>query len=325
MKIVRYKKNPILMPRGYEWESIEVFNPAVLYVDSRIHLFYRAVGDYQYYISCLGHAVFDEELNLIKRYNEPCFKPDVKLWEHSIEDARITEIEGEFYMTYVIALTPIPPDAVRIRYGIPKTQRAITRVGLAKIDKDFHNFNRLGIITPYDGDERDVVLFPERINGKYIALHRPKNWIGPDYGPVRPSIWFAEFKEQSWIMSGHKLVMEPKEDWESLKIGVGAPPLKTEKGWLLIYHGVDASRKYSAGAALLDLQEPWKVIARTQEPFMVPQEEYEINGDVPNVIFPEAAIVIRDELIIFYGGADKVCCAVKVNLNSFLETLLGNN
>jgi predicted GH43/DUF377 family glycosyl hydrolase len=321
MELKRYEGNPILEPRGYDWEAVGTFNPTAIYEDGKIHLFYRAVADYRGYVSQLGHAIFDDKLNLVKRDETPCFGPDPKLWENSVEDARITKIGDEFYMTYVITPTPAPPGAVRVRLGIPRRKEAITRIGLAR-SNDLHNFTRLGIITPYDADERDTVLFPEKIAGKYAGLHRPSNWVGATYGTERPGIWFAYLDSLGGGMSEHRLVMEPEEEWESYKIGPGPAPIRTERGWLLIYHGVDKDRVYRAGAALLALEEPWKVIARTRDPILEPKEDYERMGDVPNVVFPEGAMVIGEELLVFYGGADKVCCAASVPLNKLLNYLL---
>ncbi|MDO9574976.1 MAG: glycosidase, partial [bacterium] len=225
------------------------------------------------------------------------------------------------YMTYVVTPTPAPPGAVRRRLGIPKPAQAYTRTAVAVV-KDFNEFNRLGVITPYKAKERDTVLFPEKIDGKYAVLHRPSNWIGPDYGTDRPGIWFAYLDSLDGKMFGHKLVMIPREKWESDKIGAGPPPIKTERGWLLIYHGVSKDYVYRAGAALLDLEEPWKVIARTHEPILEPEEDYERAGDVPNVVFPEGAVVISNELLLFYGAADKVCCVARVLLKELINYLI---
>ena len=323
MELTRYKGNPILEPRGHDWESVAVFNPAVIHKDGQIHLLYRAVANYQDYVARLGHAIFDEKLNLVERSDAPCFGPDMKLWENSIEDARLTEIDGELYMTYVVTPTPTPPSGVRIRLGIPNRQQAITRIALVQVNNDFRDFTRLGIITPYAANERDTVLFPERINGKYAALHRPAtDWVNSDDSPELPSIWFAYLDGLSRGMSEHKVVMKPREDWESYKVGSGAPPIRTERGWLMIYHGVDKGRVYRAGAVLLDLEEPWKVIARTTEPILEPKEKYERIGDMPNVVFPEGAVVIGEELLVFYGAADRSCCVASVHLNELLNYLL---
>lgn len=189
-------------------------------------------------------------------------------------------------------------------------------------EPDGPRFRRLGIITPYQADDKDVVLFPEKVQGKYAVIHRPANWVGPGYPVERPSIWFAFLDGLPGRMYGHKLIMQPEEDWEAKKIGAGPPPIKTEKGWLLIYHGVDWGHVYRAGAVLLDLEEPWRIIARTRDPILEPKEPYEVEGDVPNVVFPEGAVVIGDELLVFYGGADKVCCLAKAGLDELLSYLL---
>lgn len=324
MKLRRHRGNPLLEPKGDTWESIAVFNPAVAYIDGKIHLLYRAVGEYVEYISRLGHAIFDENLDLVERFDEPCFTPDIEFWEMSVEDARLTPLEGQLYMTYVITPTPCPPYAVRRRLGIPLCPQARTRISLAKVtcESGRMSFQRLGIITPYGSNQRDTVLFPEKIGGQYAALHRPSAWVGPGYPTDTPGIWFAYLDGLPGRMYGHRLVMKSEQLWEARKIGAGPPPVKTEKGWLLIYHGVDENRVYRAGAALLDLEEPWKVIARTAEPILEPEEEYERVGDVPNVVFPEGAVIIGDELLVFYGAADKVCCVASAHVNEFVDQLL---
>lgn len=323
MKLLRYKGNPILEPTGNEWESIAVFNPTAVYKVDKIHLLYRAVGDYKDYISRIGHAIFNKNLKLEKRFSEPCFGPNLDLWEISIEDPRLVEIQNELYLTYVITPTPSPPGAVRRRLGIPKPQCAFPRTALAKI-KDFKKFDRLGVISPYHAHERDVVLFPDKVNGRYAVLHRARNWIGSSYSAEKPSIWFAFLDGLTGKMYGHKLVIIPEKSWEAVKIGAGPSPIKTNYGWLLLYHGVGQDHTYRAGAALLDLKEPWKVIARTPDPILEPEEPYEREGDVPNVVFPEGMVVIDDELIVFYGAADKVCCVATINMSKILSYLQEN-
>ena len=135
-------------------------------------------------------------------------------------------------------------------------------------------------------------------------------------------MWFAFLDGLPGRMYDHKVVMEAEQPWEGMKIGAGPPPIKTDAGWLLIYHGVDPDRVYRAGAALLDLEEPWRVIARTSKPILEPEEAYEREGDVPNVVFPEGVAVVGEELLVFYGGADKVCCAASVNLGELVDYLL---
>lgn len=322
MKLNRHSGNPLLKPRGDDWESVAVFNPSATLVDNRIHLLYRAVGEYFPYTSRLGHAVFDTDLNLIERQQEPVFVHDAKLWERSIEDPRVSMIEDELYLTYVTTPTPGPPGAVRRKLGLPNPpESAGPRTAIAKMN-GFDEYERYGIITPYGADERDVVPFPEKINGRYAFIHRPANWVGDGYGTMGPSIWYGDSESLNQEITNHKLVMKAEAQWEGNKVGAGPPPIKTDAGWLLIYHGVDQSNIYRGGAALLDLLEPWKVLARTPDPILEPEMDYELYGDVPNVVFPEGLVTVGNKLIIFYGGADKVCCAASVNLDEFIADLL---
>ena len=326
MVLTRYGGNPIIRPRGDGWEAVATFNCAAIYRDGKIHVLYRAVGDYCRYVSRQGYAVFDGNMDLLERRPEPVLEPDVRLWEMSIEDARLVELEGAVYITYSTIATPVPPPAVRRRMGIPDPEMSFFRTALAKVDGLGEpwgpQFSRLGTITPYHASDKDVVLFSRKIQGQYAALHRPANWIGPGYPVERPSIWFAFLDGLPGRMYDHKLVMQPREDWEAKKIGAGPPPIRTEVGWLLIYHGVDWDHTYRAGAALLDLEEPWRVIARTREPILEPEAPYEVEGDVPNVVFPEGAVVMGKELWVFYGGADKVCCAARIRLQDLLDLLM---
>jgi predicted GH43/DUF377 family glycosyl hydrolase len=320
-RLERFHGNPILKPRGDDWESVAVFNPSATWWNGSFHLLYRAVGEYYPYVSRLGHAVLDRDLNLLERSREPVFVPDWRLWEQSVEDPRVMVVDGELYLTYVATPTPSPPGGVRQRLGIPKPQRpAFPRTALARME-GFAEFHRLGFITPFDAEERDVVLFPEKIQGRYAVLHRPANWVGREYGTDTPAIWFAWMDSLDGRMYGHRLVMQGESPWEADKIGVGPPPIRTSEGWLILYHGVDEDRVYRAGAALLDFERPWNVIARTRSPILQPDEEYEITGDVPNVVFPEGVDVVGERLYVFYGAADKVCCAATAPLEEFVSSV----
>jgi len=355
MQLKRHKQNPILKPiKNNTWESGAVFNCGAIYSGGLVHLLYRAIGEYDYYISTLGHAISKDGINF-KREKKPVFKPRQRYEKWGCEDPRITKIGNKFYITYVALCKPAKKGG-----GPPQTAMACT--------KDFVHFERHGLLIPRVLDNRDVVLFPEKIGGKYIMLHRPHNWTKkcvckkqgklylkkkekiskwwpfakkiseskekwitwpikekPNYFPEKPSIWIAYSNNlKDWF--GHQVIMEPKEYWENVKIGAGSPPIKTDKGWLLIYHGVGEDKnkilKYCAGAALLDLKNPSVVIARTKKPILEPQKDYEIFGDVPNVVFPEGAIVKKDELFVYYGAADKTCCLATCKLKKLLNFLL---
>ena len=323
MKLIRFKNNPIISPKGDDWEACATFNPAAFYKDGKIHVLYRACGDYLKYAANLGYATFDKNMNLIERADEPIFKIDKKVWEFTIEDARICEIEEEFFLTYVVSPTPFCPGPVRVRLGIPKPEQSYAYTALAR-GKDLFNLERQGVITPFGVGERDTLFYPEKIGNRYAVIHRPDNWVGSEYGTDAPGIWFAYYNEEGRNLSGHKLMMETKDGWESKKIGAGPPPIKTDEGWLLLYHGVDEKNIYRAGAALFDIDEPWKMIARTPKPILEPEEDYERVGDVPDVVFPEGNFVIDGELIVIYGAADKYCCAAKIDLSELIGYLLDN-
>jgi predicted GH43/DUF377 family glycosyl hydrolase len=121
------------------------------------------------------------------------------------------------------------------------------------------------------------------------------------------------------------ILLEPKEEWEALKIGAGTPPIRTKKEWLIIYHGVSADKVYRAGAALLDLKNPTKILGRTKSPILEPKENYERYGDVDNVVFPSGACVIDGVLFVYYGGADKVCCLATAELDAIVDHVLQDN
>ena len=304
----RHYKNPILQPNKETWwESGAVFNPAILYDGNKVHMLYRAVGEYKHYISRFGYACSTDGYNF-ERKNEIAFRPIETYEKYGIEDPRLVAIDSQVYISYVVLSDYVAKGTVSSSTALATTN-------------DFHKHIRLGIISSKGSDNKDVVLFPEKINQKYLVLHRPKNWIGSKFGVDKPSIWIAEGDSLS-NFEKHTLLMKPEQDWEELKVGSGPPPIKTEHGWLLIYHGVDKDLVYRAGAVLLDLNDPVKVIARTKKPVLQPEEPYERVGDVNNVVFPTGACVIDGRLHVYYGGADKVCCLAVVELNAFLEHIL---
>jgi predicted GH43/DUF377 family glycosyl hydrolase len=212
-----------------------------------------------------------------------------------IEDPRITLIEGTSYITYVAA-SP---------FGVT-TCLAST--------KDFKSFARHGVI--FCPENKDAVLFPEKIDGKYHALHRP-------FSPLfkRNDIWLAESKDLlCW--GGHRRIIGPRPGmWDEKKIGAGAPPFKTEHGWLEIYHGVDRDDRYCLGAVLLDLNRPDRIIARSDEPILAPEALYECSGFFGKVIFSCGALLENEKVKIYYGAADTCICYAEVSLSDIIEAL----
>lgn len=325
----RYEKNPILIPNEANWwESKAVFNCAILHYENKFHMLYRAIGEYERYISRIGYASSTDGYSFA-RSNNIALEPTKDYEMYGIEDPRMVEIDNQVYITYVILSAYV-------------TDGAIVEASTAlATTTDFLKYTRLRVITSKGSNNKDVVLFPEKMSqqqssvlssssssnnadgeGKYFFLHRPSSWIGSTYGVDKPSIWLGEGNALT-NFEKHTLLLKPEEDWEELKVGAGPPPIKTRAGWLVIYHGVSREKVYSAGAALLDLHDPSKIIGRTKTPILEPKEPYEKLGDVNNVVFPTGACVVdNDKLFVYYGAADKVCCLATADLNYLLDRIL---
>jgi beta-1,2-mannobiose phosphorylase / 1,2-beta-oligomannan phosphorylase len=325
----RYEKNPILIPNEANWwESKAVFNCAILHYENKFHMLYRAIGEYERYVSRIGYASSTDGYSFA-RSNHIALEPTQDYEKYGIEDPRMVEIDNQVYITYVILSAYV-------------TDGAIVEASTAlATTTDFLKYTRLRVITSKGSNNKDVVLFPEKMSqqqssvlslssssnnadgaGKYFFLHRPSSWIGSTYGVDKPSIWLGEGNALT-NFEKHTLLLKPEEDWEELKVGAGPPPIKTRAGWLVIYHGVSREKVYSAGAALLDLHDPSKIIGRTKTPILEPKEPYEKLGDVNNVVFPTGACVVdNDKLFVYYGAADKVCCLATADLNYLLDHIL---
>ncbi len=308
MKLKRCDKNPILKPRkGVSWESKGVFNPGIVYNKGEVHMLYRAIGEYKHYISRCGYAWSTDGVRF-HRKDKPALKPELYYEKWGCEDPRITKIDNNFYITYVVLKNPaVSPD--------PVVQTALASTN------DFQNFDRLGKITFKGADDKDVVLFPEMIKHNYFFLHRPNRWTGKKYETINPSIWISEVGHFNKIRKW-SLLMKPKYDWERIKIGSGTPPIKTEQGWLVIHHGIDRNNCYRAGAFLLSLNNPKKLLARSSEPILEPIKEYE-REEVKKVVFPTGAYVKNRMLNVYYGASDKYVCLASCNLNKLLNSLSG--
>ena len=292
IKLQRLSDKPILEPKPHHnWEAAAVFNTAAVFHNGLVHLIYRATditsnGQQGKYINSLGYAVSADGIHF-NRLENPILVNDVPQELRGPEDPRIVEMNGLFYMMYT---------------GYGGRFDADYRISLAT-SQNLINWERQGVML--DEPNKDASLFPERINGKYVMFHRRS-----------PDIWIA-YSDNLETWTDHQRVMGPVKDsdWESTKIGLGGPPLKTSLGWLMIYHGVGGDpRKYSLGIALLDGDDPSQVIARQSEPVLEPELDWEINGFVPNVVFSCGQIVMGDRLIIYYGGADQVIGAAAVSM-----------
>jgi beta-1,2-mannobiose phosphorylase / 1,2-beta-oligomannan phosphorylase len=314
LQLERSKVNPILVPDASNWwESKAVFNCSVLNDGKTIHMLYRAIGEYENYVSRIGYASSNDGLSFTKR-KEVAIYPEVDYEKYGIEDPRLMTIEGETYVTYVVLSNYVK--------NKPSVSSALAKTN------DFSHFKRLGIITVPSLEDKDVVLFPKfnRKSGfqRYMMLHRPSTWVGPQYNTERPSIWISEGDSLTNFNKRHSILVKPEQSWEALKIGAGVPPIRTKKGWLIIYHGVSPEHVYSAGAFLLDIKEPRKILGRTKRPLLTPKQDYETKGDVNNVVFPTGACILDNKLYVYYGAADKVCCLATVELQEILDYLLSD-
>ena len=326
----RYEKNPVLIPnKANWWESKAVFNCAILHYENKFHMLYRAIGEYERYISRIGYASSADGYSFATSKNIALEETE-DYEKYGIEDPRIVKIDNQIYITYVVLS------------GYVTNKPMVEASTALATTTDFLKYTRLGVITSKGSDNKDVVLFPEKMNqqessaislssastttidsaGKYFFLHRPSSWIGSRYGVDKPSIWLGEGNALT-NLEKHTLLLKPEEDWEQLKVGAGPPPIRTRAGWLIIYHGVSRERVYRAGAAILDIRDPSKIIGRTKTPILEPKEPYEKFGDVNNVVFPTGACVVdNDKLFVYYGGGDKVCCLATADLNYLLDHIL---
>ncbi|MDO9543400.1 MAG: glycoside hydrolase family 130 protein [Kiritimatiellia bacterium] len=248
------------------------------------------------YLSTLSHiriARSRDGFNF-KVDDQPFIYPTDITEEYGCEDARITQVDGRYYINY----TAISQDSWA-------TKLAVT--------DDFKTVKRLGFI--FHPENKDVAIFPEKIGGMYHALHRPNN-----SGFGRASIWYAESPDLlHW--GNHQCIVRPLDTkWEAMKIGGGAPPIKTKEGWLIIAHGKGEGSRYSLFLILLDLQTPWKVIKRAAQPLLAPTEKYETEGFFGNVIFSNGVVEKDGKLLVYYGAADEFSCVAVTDVESLLNS-----
>jgi predicted GH43/DUF377 family glycosyl hydrolase len=227
--------------------------------------------------------------------DSPAIAPANDYEAFGIEDPRISVIDGTHYINYV-AVCP---------FGIT-TCLAST--------KDFNSFKRYGVI--FCPDNKDVAIFPGRIGGRYYALHRPSSPLFK-----KNDIWICQSPDLlCW--GGHRYLMGPRRGcWDEMKIGAGAVPFRTKAGWLEIYHGADRDNRYCLGAVILDSEQPWKIIARTEKPIFEPEEDYETGGFFGNVVFSCGLLCEDEKLKIYYGAADTTICYAELGLPGIFESL----
>ena len=251
------------------------------------------------YLTTLSHLRLVSSEDGIRFTEDKSFPPIFGQDDHEaygLEDCRVTQIGKTYYLTY----TQVSPHGVGV--GLRSTT-------------DWLSFVRHGMIIP--PHNKDCALFEEPINGKFYTLHRPSSpELGGNY------IWLGESPDmEHW--GRHRCIAHTRPGhWDSARIGAGAAPIKTERGWLVIYHGADKQSRYCLGAMLLDLKDPSRVIARGKDPIMEPVAEYEKTGFFGNVVFTNGHLVEGDTVTLYYGASDSVICGAKTSIKAILATLV---
>ena len=299
----RHPSNPILSAEDWPYPVNAVFNPAAAMVDGKTVLLAR-VEDRR----GISHLTVARSANGVSDWSidpEPLLAPSGDAGEEwGFEDARVVWVDE--LDRWVITCTAYGPPG-------PAVFLATT--------KDFTSVERRGIIR--QPDDKNAALLPNRIEGRWVLFHRPKTQYEGGHGEIALS------RSNDLVnFSAREKVLGPREGawWDSLRIGLGPPPLRTEDGWLLVYHGVKltvAGEIYRVGLALLDLKEPTRVLSRLPSWVLAPTAPYERTGDVPNVVFPCGLLhdEASDELRLYYGAADSSICLATARLRDVLDAL----
>lgn len=339
--MIKVKKEGIILSEtDLYFENDGVLNPAIMQEGSTVHVLYRAVRRGNF--STIGYAKLEGPLKVVERKKEPLITPTTDDEIHGIEDPRIVKIDNVYYLTYcaydgINALGSFATSSNLVhfeKHGVVVPQvtyeefNTLTECG-GHLNEKYERFHIHNNIKSNPGKksllwDKNLILFPKTIKGKLTFLHR-----------IRPDIQIAAVKsvkdltKEFWndylLHFGEHVLMTSKHEHEIGYIGGGCPPIETKAGWLLIYHGVHDTAEgyvYSACAALLDLKNPKKEIARLPYPLFKPELSWELSGYVNNVVFPTGTSLFDGRLYIYYGAADKRIAAASVNLEALIAELL---
>ncbi|KUK49598.1 MAG: glycosidase [Parcubacteria bacterium 33_209] len=321
------KKKLILEKTNNEFEINGVFNPGCYQEGDFVHMFYRAISSTMN--SSIGYAKLDKNNKVVERWNEPIIKRDFDYELHGVEDARIVKIDNTFYVFYVAYDGKNAVTAYATGEDLFNLQKkgiitpTIKYSEAREIMKDFQKYtNQADLYMKNVGDDvlfwaKDVFLFPEKINGKFYMMIR----VLPDMQIISFDS-FDEINNDFW-RSHLKRINELTviECIEGRHVGGGCPPIKTPYGWVIIFHSVDDDRIYHTSVALLDLNNPLKVISRLKEPLFSPTEDWEKEGVVSNVVFATGTAIFGDKLYIYYGAADKRIGVAEIYLKDLLKKI----
>ena len=318
LKLKKVLHNPIIEPSLYSWESKATFNPTAFENDGKIHIIYRAIGEDD--SSVLGYAYSTDGLNIDGRptyhiykrffnYNENLPKIDYISgggWSGGCEDPRVVLIDGIVYLIFTAF------------DGWGSVRLALTSISLDDFKKKKWNWKKAVMISPPGEINKNWVLFPEKINGKFAIMHSFYPNILIDYFDS-----LDELDGKKFIKSNNTRPIDHTRVWDSWFRGIGPAPIKTKDGWLVLYHAMDHNNpdRYRMGAILLDLKDPTKILYRSKNPILEPEEDYENNGHKWGVIYSCGAVVKNGELFVYYGGADKFVCVASINLKELIDDL----
>lgn len=329
LNVKRHINNPIITAGSESFRSEAVFNPGVIFENNKYYLYERSAESIAPFRCNISLLESEDGVNFELSKDEPIITPSsIGFDEGTVEDPRIVKIDDEFLLTYAYrpytyncyptgtGLPVYEPLKGVLDEGINNTLTAICR------SKNLYDFETVSVLGGVE-DERDVILFPEKINGKYAMLRRPKIKNQAYKGILEPSIWIS-YSDDLVEWSDPVLLARPKFDWEAGKIGGGSTPIKTEKGWVIFYHGVNENNEYKVGVMLCDLEDPTIVISRSSSPILEPTESYEKEGIIlPNVVFPTGNVLKDNEIKLYYGVCDTAIALASINVDdlfTYLET-----
>ena len=307
VKLTRARANPIIRPRRYKWEA-RTYNPGAIFLGGRIHILYRGEA-------AIGYAATKDGTRIIERLTRPIFVPKERYDKNSkgypgAEDPRLVRIGERIYMTY----TQFEGDFSSIKM-------ALTSIRTRDFLKKKWNWRKPVLMTPPGKRNKNVMLFPEKIKNKFAILER----ISPKISIKYVKDLYKFFNGKRFLKNGYRKVHR-YNFWDTWLRGAGAPPIRTELGWLLLYHAIEKRqrRRFKLGAMILDFKDPTRILYRSYNPILAPDKPYENRRwkkGKSGVVYASGAVVKEGILYVYYGGADHVVCVASIPLAELLEGL----